>query len=31
VPNLIIRGTRDFVPKTAAPGAQDIRTLVPNH
>jgi CubicO group peptidase (beta-lactamase class C family) len=31
VPNLIIRGTRDFVPKAVAPGSQDIRSLVPNH
>lgn len=31
VPNTIIRGVRDFVPKAATPGSQDIRTLVPNH
>jgi CubicO group peptidase (beta-lactamase class C family) len=31
VPNTIIRGVRDFVPKAAGPGSQDIRTLVPNH
>jgi CubicO group peptidase (beta-lactamase class C family) len=31
VPNLIIRGTRDFKPKAAAPGAADVRSLVPNH
>jgi CubicO group peptidase (beta-lactamase class C family) len=30
VPNLIVRGARDFVPKAAAPGA-DVRSLVPNH
>jgi CubicO group peptidase (beta-lactamase class C family) len=31
VPNLIIRGTRDFKPKASAPGAVDVRSLVPNH
>jgi CubicO group peptidase (beta-lactamase class C family) len=31
VPNLIMRGTRDFVPKAAAPGSPDVRSLVPNH
>ena len=31
VPNLIIRGTQDFVPKTAPVGSRDISTLVPNH
>ena len=31
VPNLIIRGTRDFVPRAAAPGSPDARSLVPNH
>jgi CubicO group peptidase (beta-lactamase class C family) len=31
VPNLIIRGTQDFVPKAAAPGSPDVRSLVPNH
>ena len=30
IPNLIIRGARDFVPPTARPGA-DLRQLVPNH
>lgn len=30
IPNLIIHGTRDFVPAAARPGA-DIRQLVPNH
>jgi CubicO group peptidase (beta-lactamase class C family) len=30
IPNFIIRGTRDFVPPAARPGA-DIRQLVPNH
>jgi CubicO group peptidase (beta-lactamase class C family) len=30
IPNLIIRGTRDFVPPVARPGA-DLRQLVPNH
>jgi CubicO group peptidase (beta-lactamase class C family) len=30
IPNLIIRGTRDFIPPAARPGA-DIRQLVPNH
>jgi CubicO group peptidase (beta-lactamase class C family) len=30
IPNLIIRGARDFVPAAARPGA-DIRQLVPNH
>jgi hypothetical protein len=29
IPNLVIRGARDFVP-AARPGA-DIRQLVPNH
>lgn len=31
VPNLIIRGTRDFKPKAAAPGSRQVRSLVPNH
>ena len=31
IPNLIIRGTRDFLPKAAIPGSKDIRSLVPNH
>lgn len=31
VPNLIIRGTRDFMPKAATPGSPDVRSLVPNH
>jgi CubicO group peptidase (beta-lactamase class C family) len=30
IPNLIVRGARDFVPK-AAGDAQDLSTLVPNH
>jgi CubicO group peptidase (beta-lactamase class C family) len=30
IPNLIIRGARDFVPAAARPGA-DLRQLVPNH
>jgi CubicO group peptidase (beta-lactamase class C family) len=30
IPNLIIQGTRDFVPPAARPGA-DLSTLVPNH
>jgi CubicO group peptidase (beta-lactamase class C family) len=30
IPNLIIRGARDFVPAAAQPGA-DLRQLVPNH
>jgi hypothetical protein len=30
IPNLIIRGARDFVPAAARPGA-DLRLLVPNH
>jgi CubicO group peptidase (beta-lactamase class C family) len=30
VPNLIIRGTRDFKPQ-AAPSTPDVRSLVPNH
>ncbi len=30
IPNLIIRGARDFVPAAARPGA-DIRRIVPNH
>jgi len=30
IPNFVIRGTRDFVPAAARPGA-DIRQLVPNH
>jgi CubicO group peptidase (beta-lactamase class C family) len=28
IPNLIVRGARDFTPK---PGAQDLKSLVPNH
>jgi CubicO group peptidase (beta-lactamase class C family) len=30
IPNLIIRGARDFIPAAARPGA-DLRQLVPNH
>jgi CubicO group peptidase (beta-lactamase class C family) len=30
IPNLVIRGARDFVPAAARPGA-DLRQLVPNH
>jgi CubicO group peptidase (beta-lactamase class C family) len=30
IPNLVIRGTRDFIPAAARPGS-DIRQLVPNH
>jgi CubicO group peptidase (beta-lactamase class C family) len=30
IPNLVIRGARDFLPEAARPGA-DIRQLVPNH
>jgi CubicO group peptidase (beta-lactamase class C family) len=30
IPNLVIRGARDFLPAAARPGA-DIRQLVPNH
>jgi len=30
IPNLIVRGARDFVPAAARPGA-DLRQLVPNH
>jgi CubicO group peptidase (beta-lactamase class C family) len=30
IPNLVIRGARDFVPPAARPGA-DVRQLVPNH
>jgi CubicO group peptidase (beta-lactamase class C family) len=30
IPNLIVRGARDFVPPAARPGA-DIRQIVPNH
>jgi CubicO group peptidase (beta-lactamase class C family) len=30
IPNLVIRGARDFVPAAARPGA-DLRLLVPNH
>jgi CubicO group peptidase (beta-lactamase class C family) len=31
IPNLIINGTRDFVPPATRPGAADLRLLVPNH
>lgn len=31
IPNLIIRGARDFVPKGAGSGPQDLSTIVPNH
>jgi len=31
IPNLIVRGARDYVPKAAQPGAKDLRNLVPNH
>jgi hypothetical protein len=31
IPNLIIRGASDFVPKAAKSGAVDLSTLVPNH
>jgi len=30
IPNLVMNGTRDFVPAAARPGA-DLRRLVPNH
>ncbi len=30
IPNLVIRGARDFVPAAARPGS-DLRLLVPNH
>lgn len=30
IPNLIVRGARDFVPPAARPGA-DLSTIVPNH
>jgi CubicO group peptidase (beta-lactamase class C family) len=30
IPNLIVRGARDFVPPAARPGA-DLRQIVPNH
>ncbi len=30
IPNLVIRGARDYVPNAAKPGA-DISNLVPNH
>jgi CubicO group peptidase (beta-lactamase class C family) len=30
IPNLVMNGTRDFVPAAARPGA-DLRLLVPNH
>ena len=30
IPNLIIRGASDYVPKAAKPGA-DVSNLVPNH
>jgi hypothetical protein len=30
IPNLIIRGARDYVPPQARPGV-DLRSLVPNH
>jgi len=30
IPNLVMNGTRDFVPAAARPGA-DLRMLVPNH
>jgi len=31
IPNLIVRGASDFVPRTAKPGSTDLSTLVPNH
>jgi CubicO group peptidase (beta-lactamase class C family) len=31
IPNLIIRGATDYVPKAPASGVQDLSTLVPNH
>jgi CubicO group peptidase (beta-lactamase class C family) len=31
IPNIIIRGARDYVPKAARPDATDLRNLVPNH
>jgi CubicO group peptidase (beta-lactamase class C family) len=31
IPNLIVRGARDFVPKGAGTTPQDLSTLVPNH
>jgi CubicO group peptidase (beta-lactamase class C family) len=31
IPNIIIRGASDFVPKAAKSGPLDLSTLVPNH
>ncbi len=31
IPNLIVRGASDYVPKAPRSGAQDISNLVPNH
>ncbi len=31
IPNLIVRGDRDFVPKGAGSGPQGLSTIVPNH
>jgi len=31
LPNLIVRGARDYVPKAARPDSKDLRNLVPNH
>ena len=31
IPNLIIRGATDFVPPLPKSGAEDVRSLVPNH
>jgi CubicO group peptidase (beta-lactamase class C family) len=31
LPNLIVRGARDYVPKAAQPNSKSLRNLVPNH
>lgn len=31
IPNLVVRGASDFVPKAPKAGARDLSTLVPNH
>jgi Beta-lactamase len=31
IPNLVIRGAMDFVPPLPKSGAEDVRSLVPNH
>ena len=31
IPNLVIRGATDFVPPVPKSGAEDVRSLVPNH